>query len=247
MGGLPRHSNLEPRSQVSLPSPRANPAQAATAGNSGSGGERCGARWAARRPRLGLHEVSQDRIHDIVVDDEGNDAHLPTARRAQHRVHLVGPLDNHGKPAAKGACVLATVPSTLITTGSEMVELPDTGRCDSCRRITTPSEAGDGAQHFGQPILALTGRTGCPFEATEGTFLAAEAPPNIQTPIRPSSPRKIRSEPKESREDPFELTVHRGPCVDPVFRAVAVAEWKHPRGKHQWSSWIGNPTRLPVV
>ena len=79
------HNSLEPRSLTPLPPPRAHPPQTAAAAEMGSGrgGKSCRARWTARRSRLGLREVSQDRVHDIVVDDERDDPHLATTRRAQ--------------------------------------------------------------------------------------------------------------------------------------------------------------------
>ena len=70
-----------------------------------SGGERCRTRWTARRSRLGLREVPQNRVHDVVVDDERDDLHLRTSRRAHQLVQLVDTLDEPGLTPAKGVGV----------------------------------------------------------------------------------------------------------------------------------------------
>jgi len=63
-GRLSRHNNLELRSLTPLPL------------------ESCRARRTARRPCLGLREVPQDSVHDIVVNDERDDPHLAAATGA---------------------------------------------------------------------------------------------------------------------------------------------------------------------
>ena len=59
----------------------------------GVGGEGRRARRAARGFGFGLREVSQDRINDLVLGDEGDDLHLRAAGRTYQRVDLVDPFD----------------------------------------------------------------------------------------------------------------------------------------------------------
>jgi len=108
---LPQHNTPKPRPRTPPPPPRADSAQAAAAEmGSGSGGESCHAQWTARRPRLGLREVSQDRVLDVVVGDERDDPHLATARRAQQRVDLINTLDKLRPAPAESAGVGAVIP-----------------------------------------------------------------------------------------------------------------------------------------
>jgi len=122
----------EPRSLTPQQPPRAHPAQAAAVAEmgSGSGGESCHARWAARRTRLGLREMPQNRVHDIVVDDEGNDAHLPTAIWAHQRVHLIDALDELCPTSAESAGAGAAIPagSRRPTCGSPSKPSRNTGQ-----------------------------------------------------------------------------------------------------------------------
>jgi hypothetical protein len=55
--------------------------------------------------------MPQNRVHDIVVDDEGNDAHLPTAIWAHQRVHLIDALDELCPTSAESAGAGAAIPA----------------------------------------------------------------------------------------------------------------------------------------
>ena len=109
----PPNSELWPRTGLSIPNsgPRSHRHEHTPHNrrlqlrDSGSGGKSCRARRAARGLRLGLREVSQDRVHDIVVNDERDDPHLPTAIRAHQGVRLVNTLDQLRPAPAEGAGV----------------------------------------------------------------------------------------------------------------------------------------------
>jgi hypothetical protein len=54
--------------------------------------------------------VSQDRVHNIVIDDERDNPHFRTATRAKQRVHLINTLDQLRPTSAEGAGVRAVIP-----------------------------------------------------------------------------------------------------------------------------------------
>ncbi len=85
----PGTTRPEPRSRVHCPQREHTPHRRLPPTlSSGSGGESCRARWTARRLRLGLREVPQDRVHNIVVDDECDDLHLALTLRVLRSIML---------------------------------------------------------------------------------------------------------------------------------------------------------------
>jgi hypothetical protein len=57
--------------------------------------------------------VPQDRVHDIVVDDERDDPHLAPALRAYQRVHLINTFDELRPAPAESAGIGAVIPVGL--------------------------------------------------------------------------------------------------------------------------------------
>ena len=77
--------------------------------------------------------VPQDCVHDIVVDDERDDPHLATARRAQQRIHLVDTLDELRPAPAEGTGV-----RTLIPGGRSRGNMPAIGMCGADVGLVLP-------------------------------------------------------------------------------------------------------------
>ena len=152
----PDTTRPEPRPRAPPAPPRAHPAPAAAAEmGSGSGGERCHARWTARRPRLGLREVSQDRVHDVVVGDERDDPHLPTARRAHQRVDLVDTLDKPDLSPAKGAGIRKAILFVARPCGANPAA-PHKGRRAAARRaITRNCPGGEGVSNLWLSVIVI--------------------------------------------------------------------------------------------
>jgi hypothetical protein len=93
--------------------------------------------------------VPQNRVHDVVVDDERYDPHLATARRAHQLVQLVDTLDEPGLTPAKGAGIRQATLFVARPCGANPAAPHKEGRAAARRATPLNSSGGRGVEFSG--------------------------------------------------------------------------------------------------